>query len=134
MANEIAMFLAFLIWTAAAFVWGMVYHRDHPYRTILYGVPEVLVGAKVTDLERFCLEQVWRPYQTKVFPDLIQRLETSPMSITETAIKLSEDTEWSRAVLSRIGLIGFHVPPYVVHPLAEIIRKTCDRKKDRSND
>jgi hypothetical protein len=93
-----------------------------------------MARAKVTDLERFCLEHVWRPYQTKFFPDLIQRLETSPFSITETAIKLSEDTEWSRAVLSRIGLIGFHVPPYVVHPLAEIIRKTCARKKDHPND
>lgn len=29
MADALAMFLTFLMWTAAAFIWGMVYHRDH---------------------------------------------------------------------------------------------------------
>lgn len=85
-----------------------------------------MANERVTDLDRFSLEHVWRPYQTKAFPDLVGRLEKPPMNLSGTAAMLSEDGEWSRLVLDRIGRIGFYIPRYVVHPLADIVRKACD--------
>lgn len=75
---------------------------------------------RVTDLEKFCLEQIWRPYQSKVGYE--DRLERLPMSLEETAAKLREDSEWSGVVLDRVARIGFRFPSYIHHPLVDVIR------------
>lgn len=77
---------------------------------------------KVTDLDKFSLEQVWRPYQTKAGVGDDARLTSSPMNLDDTAAKLAEDTEWSRLVLSRIRACNFYFPPYVKHRLVDVVR------------
>jgi hypothetical protein len=83
---------------------------------------------KVTDLEKFSLEHIWRPYLTLVMEE--QHLTSPPMSLDETAAKLREDTPWSRHVLSRIKAIGFRIPAYVNHPLADIVRALSRPRMD----
>lgn len=75
---------------------------------------------RVTDLEKFALEQVWRPYQNLIGYE--QRLEKLPVSIDETARLLSLNTRWSALVLGRLAAIGISIPYYIKHPLADVIR------------
>ncbi len=75
---------------------------------------------RVTDLEKFALEEVWRPYQDKMGHDT--RLESIPISLEETAkLLVTDETGWSECVLSRIAAIGFTFPSYVQHPLVNVI-------------
>jgi hypothetical protein len=73
-------------------------------------------------LDKFSLEQVWRPYQTKGGVGDGVRLTSAPMNLDDTAAKLAEDTEWSRLVLSRIRACNFYFPPYVKHRLVDVVR------------
>lgn len=82
---------------------------------------------RVTDLDRFSLEQVWRPFQNMITHE--QRLNAPPCSLDETALRLTEDTEWSRRVLCRIRAIGFAIPSYIHHPLADVVRAVCDEEE-----
>lgn len=76
---------------------------------------------RVTDLEKFALEQIWRPYQSKAGYDHMKRLEKLPVSLLETAQALCHDSEWSRAVIDRLSAIGVTFPSYISHPLATIV-------------
>ncbi len=79
---------------------------------------------RVTDLEKFSLEQVWRPYQTwSPFPT-DKTFQGSPANLDETAQFLQEQGRWSDAVLDRIRRIGVTFPPYIVHPLVDLIRES----------
>lgn len=75
---------------------------------------------RVTDLDEFSLEQIWRPYQGMLFD--APRLVSPPMSLEDTAEKLRDDTEWSRCVLNRLRSIGVTFPPYIAHPLVDVVR------------
>ncbi len=79
---------------------------------------------RVTDLDKFALEEVWRPYQNRSGLSHGERFESIPVTLEETAQLLSVDSEWSQCVLRRIAAIGFSFPPYVVHPLVDVITQT----------
>lgn len=79
------------------------------------------MARRVTDLDKFSLEEIWRPYQTKAgFSE--RRLEKPPLDLDGTAAVLAKDSEWSRAVLDRARACKFYFPSYVQHPLVDLIR------------
>ena len=79
------------------------------------------MGKRVTDLDKFALEEVWRPYQTRMGFD--RRLEAIPMNLEKTArLLITDETGWSDLVLSRISACGFWFPDYINHPLADVVR------------
>jgi hypothetical protein len=88
---------------------------------------------RVTDLEKFALEQIWRPYQGAKgsMCDYEPRLERLPKSLEETAAQLLTDTEWSRCVVGRLAGIGITFPSYISHPLATIVTFLIRRHRDR---
>jgi hypothetical protein len=51
-----------------------------------------------------------------------KRLMKPPLDLDATAAALLVPSEWSDAVLKRIASIGFSVPDYINHPMANIIR------------
>lgn len=75
---------------------------------------------RVTDLEKFSLEQIWRPYQSIYGYE--DRLIAPPVGLEKTAHLLLEDTEWSRCVLDRLRRIGVTFPSYIVHPLVDVVK------------
>lgn len=79
------------------------------------------MARRVTDLDKFSLEQIWRPYQTLAgFEEA--RLEVAPMGLDETAQRLSEDSRWSRCVLERARACRFYFPDYVKHRLVDVVK------------
>jgi hypothetical protein len=79
------------------------------------------MSKRVTDLEKFALEEVWRPYQTLMGYE--KRLERLPVSLEETAkLLVVDETGWSKCVLDRIAAIGFTFPSYVQHTLVRVIQ------------
>lgn len=89
-----------------------------------------MVSERITDLERFALEHVWRPYQNKMGYE--KRLERLPVSLEETAkLLVTDETGWSKSVLDRIAAIGFRFPPYINHPLVDTIRAAQHTRKSR---
>lgn len=83
---------------------------------------------RVTDLEKFSLEQIWRPYQNKFSPAFEKRLESVPYNLGDTARFLAEDNEWSRCVLSRLRGVGITFPAYIVHPLVDLVKLAMKEK------
>lgn len=80
---------------------------------------------RVTDLERFSLEDIWRPYQGMPgsgLPWSDKRLKKVPMSLEETAALLRVPSPWSGAVLSRLARCKVVFPSYVQHPLVDAVR------------
>ncbi len=74
---------------------------------------------RVTDLEKFALEEVWRPYQNMMGYE--KRLERLPVGLEETARLLQADTTgWSKRVIDRIKNIGVTFPDYIQHPLVDL--------------
>jgi hypothetical protein len=74
---------------------------------------------RVTDLEKFALEEVWRPYQNMMGYE--QRLARMPVGLEETARLLRADTTgWSKRVIDRIEAIGITFPDYIQHPLVDV--------------
>lgn len=85
---------------------------------------------RVTNLEKFALEEIWRPYQNMVGYE--SRLKALPKSIDETAEILARGgTEWSRCVLGRIANIGFRFPDYIKHPLVDVVRRAQSEDASR---
>lgn len=77
---------------------------------------------RVTDLEKFSLEQIWRPFQNQEPFEFEDRLMSSPYNLGDTTRFLMEDTPWSRCVLDRLKNIGITFPAYIVHPLVDLVR------------
>lgn len=77
---------------------------------------------RVTDLEKFALEQIWRPYQNRTGYDA--RLKSLPMSIDATASRLQapEHAVWAALVFGRLALIGVQFASYLSHPLVDVVR------------
>lgn len=85
---------------------------------------------RVTDLDQFALQHIWRPYQSMMGRSHERRLERLPMSLEETAkLLVTDDSGWSKCVMDRIVAIGFTFPPYVMHPLVDVIRLAAERAK-----
>lgn len=81
---------------------------------------------RVTDLEKFALEEIWRPYQS--MKGYEKRLEKLPCSLRETFEQLATDnTGWADRVLARTDAIGFSFPSYIVHPLVELVAAKASR-------
>ena len=78
---------------------------------------------KITDLEEFSLRHVWRPFQSNDIPDY----KSPPHNLEETAQILSENSEWSNSVLSRIRGIGIYFPPYIKHPLVDVVNEYYEK-------
>jgi hypothetical protein len=88
---------------------------------------------RITDLEKFALEQIWRPYQNHDAFGYERRLESLPMSLEETAQALITDTTgWSKLVLDRICAIGFSFPSYISHHLVDVVRTAQHVRKERA--
>lgn len=87
---------------------------------------------RVTDLEKFSLEQIWRPYKTLVDGLPEGRLMSPPYNLGDTTRMLQENNEWSRCVLSRISAIGFTFPAYINHPLVDLIKSEQAKRKEAS--
>jgi hypothetical protein len=77
---------------------------------------------RVTDLEKFALEQIWRPYQNQTGYGV--RLKSLPMNIDDTAKRLQnpEYSVWSALVFGRLALIGVQFASYLSHPLVDVVR------------
>lgn len=81
---------------------------------------------KITDLEQFALEQIWRPYSKTA--GLPSRPETLPVDLMETTARLSQKSDWSDRVLGRLAGLGFWFPSYIQHPLVEFLRAQKERE------
>lgn len=79
---------------------------------------------KVTNLEKFALEQIFRPYQTML--GFEKRLEKLPFSIDEIPNLMANNPEWASVVLDRIKRIGFYFPVYIKHDIVRIIKTGRD--------
>lgn len=88
---------------------------------------------RVTDLDKFSLEHVWRPYQTISPIPTEKRFESAPANLDETYRYLTQGGEWSRHVLARIKEIGVTFPDYVMHPIVYYIRATQETGTDHYN-
>jgi hypothetical protein len=78
------------------------------------------VANKVTDLEGFALEQIFRPYQGMAgLP--AKRLDKLPMGIDDIVGFAKENPVWWGLVRDRIKRIGFAFPKYVKHELVDFI-------------
>lgn len=84
------------------------------------------MATKVTDLEKFSLEQIWRPYSG--LAGLQRRPDVPPVGLFETSKMLAEDTEWSRHVLERIEACDFYFPPYIQHELVSVLGTRVRRR------
>lgn len=74
---------------------------------------------RVTDLENFSLEEIWRPYQTMLGYE--RRLDTPPCNLEGTAVLLIKEQEWSHCVIGRLKAIGITFPTYINHPLVWVV-------------
>lgn len=84
---------------------------------------------RVTDLEKFALEEIWWPYQNLMGHDE-RRLSSLPMGLVDTAKLLATDqTGWAKLVLDRLCNIGICFPSYVRHPLVEVVEDAQHERK-----
>jgi len=91
---------------------------------------------KVTDLEKFAYEDVWRPYWP-AHPDAGPRDFASGTpetyekrfgrgglkhTLMQTLTLLEENREYRHLVVGRLSAIGVQFPDYVKHPLVDAIK------------
>jgi hypothetical protein len=77
---------------------------------------------KVTDLEKFALEQIFRPYQNMVEGLGEKRLTILPMSLDEVPVFIEKNLEWWKLVRNRIVRCKFYFPSYINHPIVDMVR------------
>jgi hypothetical protein len=79
------------------------------------------MNKKVTDLEKFALEQIVRPYQTMIVAD-DRHLFVLPYTLDQLLEMLRDKHgDWSDLVLDRIYRCGFWFPPYIQSDLVTFI-------------
>jgi hypothetical protein len=79
---------------------------------------------RITDLEKFVLEHIVRPYQDRGgFGE--EQLNSLPLPMDCIIDMLNEENEWTKLVLNRISKIGFTFPEYIKHPLVKIVKDAC---------
>ena len=78
---------------------------------------------KVTNLEKFVLEDIFRPYQNVlgVSDKRIERL-TKQYNLNTARQLLIENKEWAKLVLDRISECNFYFPSYIKHSLVRFIK------------
>lgn len=79
------------------------------------------MSKRVTDLEKFALEEIYRPYQTLL--GFEERLTALPYSLEQTAELLSIKSYWTDCVVSRLHGIGITFAKYIEHPLVDVLRE-----------
>jgi hypothetical protein len=86
---------------------------------------------KITDLEKFTLEQVYRPYWATLMGGDYPRLAvlTSVHNLDTAVRDLSENKEWAELVLDRIRRCEFIFPYYISHPLVDCIKEYSRQKR-----
>lgn len=92
---------------------------------------------RVTDLEKFSLEQIWRPYATLL--GITGSLKFAPLTIEGTAELLRSDhaPEWRKCVLGRLAQMRVEFPSHIQHPLVDAVRDgiaKMTQPKDSSHD
>ena len=82
------------------------------------------MNKKVTDLEKFVLEQVYRPYQSMLTGKInsLERLG-GEFQLDNVIPLMRKNPEWKKYVLDRISLCGFYFPSYIKHPLVDYIKR-----------
>lgn len=87
---------------------------------------------KVTDLEKFVLEQVFRPYQGHLLGHDAPQLErlTKEYNLDIVMYLLDIAPTWAALTMKRIIEIGFEFPEYINHPLVSLIKELQDAEKD----
>lgn len=90
---------------------------------------------KVTDLEQFTLEQIYRPYQLclGIGNERLEKL-TKEYNLENARGLLIKNKKWSRLVLSRLQKIGIEFPPYIQHPLVNFIKNAMEIDWDKYKD
>lgn len=85
-----------------------------------------MTKTKVTDLEKFALEQIFWPYQSMTeFGG--KRLESLPISIDEIPLFAKNNERWWQCVSARIHRMNVYFPQYIKHPIVDMIRGTHDQ-------
>jgi hypothetical protein len=78
---------------------------------------------KVTNLEKFTLHQIFRPYQTMLgIGDKTLNKLTKEYNVDTARELLIKNKEWAKLVLSRISRCHFRFPDYINHPLVKFIK------------
>ena len=81
---------------------------------------------KITDLEKFVLENVYRPYAPVLIPGYMEqpRREIPKTWRLHNAVEMLEaNPEWRELVMDRITRCNFRFPAYIDHPLVDYIRR-----------
>ena len=87
---------------------------------------------RITDLEKFSLEQVWRPYWPTWLKmhgeewDQHTRLTKPHMPLDETANELRKRSPWSDMVVGRLVGCRVEFPYWVMHDLVDVVRERID--------
>jgi hypothetical protein len=92
---------------------------------------------RVTDLEKFSFDQIWRPYwrshSTNTNDQWGSDLKRAPFDLPETATQLTEPSKWSAQVIGRLTSVGVTFPGWVQHPLVDVIRELLGDPKAAGN-
>lgn len=85
---------------------------------------------KITDLEKFALEQVYRPYSNTLL-GRDERWDRLPnhYQLDDVLIHFDENTEWRDLVMNRISRLELTFPTYIQHPLVDYIKKWKAREQ-----
>lgn len=89
---------------------------------------------RVTDLEKFALEQIWWPYSSISAFAQEKRFERLPISLEGTALLLENGGHWSSAVCDRLRAIGVTFPDYIKHPLVDAVKKLTTPTREGGRD
>jgi hypothetical protein len=85
---------------------------------------------KITDLEQFALEQVYRPYQGTLmgWNRAVMEHLTDEYNLENALahLKKKENKDWSELVLDRIIKCRFYFPPYIRHDLVDYIKEKME--------
>lgn len=87
---------------------------------------------RVTDLDEFSLDHVWRPYWPTWLDmhgetwDQSSRLAEPLMGLIETAEELAKPSKWSDQVIGRLARIGVQFPSWVMHELVDVVLERID--------
>jgi hypothetical protein len=77
---------------------------------------------KVTDLEKFALEQIFRPYQSMVAELGEKRLTELPMHIDAIPMFAKQNPLWWELVKDRLIKMNVWFPVYIKHQIVEMMR------------
>jgi hypothetical protein len=83
---------------------------------------------KITDLEKFALEQIFRPYQNMAgYGDI--PLDKLPVELDYIPKYAETYPEWWKLVKDRIKRIKFYFPRYICHPLVNMLEEVQSERR-----